>query len=282
MNGRDYGDFYRLRYCDLEGQKVSSNGVCHNTYEGEQRKEGGDENESEIKNDFDASAAWDVLHETIAKLKEGGNTALKNGHTKLAASYYDKALTYCSAAFMEYPQTTLDFIDGHQKLLTENGGNCIRWSAILKTFITTRMNLSMTLLKLSDPKCAATQALLSLRQLSPFCAAEGLVLTGRNLQNSRENEPFQTFREAKELQAKAYFRLGSAKLQSGDFKVAIRNFERCMESTKEIHPDAKPERLVVNGLNEARRLDKKKRNKRRKQFKFAFTTDDQEVNDNKK
>ena len=221
---------------------------------------------------YDASEAWDILYSTIKQLKEEGNKALKQNSVHLAARYYDKALVYCSAAFMEYPQTTLEFVTSHQKLLSKNAGHSIRWSALLKIFVSVRLNLSMTMLKpeISDPDGAYTQALLALKDLMPFCTAAGVVLTGRKLQKSRGNEPIETFKEAKELQAKAYFRLGSAKLQAGEYIPAMRTFEKCLATTKEIHPDAKADKMVLHRLAEAKRLGEKQQKRRRKKFKIAF------------
>ena len=69
---------------------------------------------------------------------------------------------------------------------------------------------------------------------------------------------------------KAYFRLGSAKLQSGDPNLAMQNFDKCLSATKEIHPDAAPDKMVLHRLAEAKRLSAKQNKRRRKKFKTAL------------
>jgi tetratricopeptide (TPR) repeat protein len=131
----------------------------------------------------------------------------------------------------------------------------------------------MTLLKDSDildTYTAYVQASLALFDLRPFTSAPGIVLTGKKLQKTREDEPIATYQAAKDLQAKAYFRLGSAKFLVGEYETAMQMFERCLAATKDIYPDRKPDRVVVNRLAESTRLFANQKKKRRKKFKSAL------------
>jgi hypothetical protein len=47
-------------------------------------------------------------------------------------------------------------------------------------------------------------------------------------------------------------------------------FERCLAATKDIYPDRKPDRVVVNRLAESTRLFANQKKKRRKKFKSAL------------
>ncbi len=253
MNDNDYKDFYLLRY---QGPRMKAKV----------------ETKKELISQDKPTEAWASLEGKIKLLKEEGNKCLKNGSVQLAANYYDKAIKYCSVIFMNYPHRALGFIKDHQKLLSMNGGHSVQWTDILKMLISTRLNLSMTMLKeeLCDPEGACTQASLALRELQPFCVHEGVVMTGRKMQKARGGEPVETFLEAKELQVKAFFRRGSAKFKAGEYTIAMRNFEQCLSAKKEIHPDAKPDKAVVHGIKESRRLMKIKKKRRRKKFKLAF------------
>ena len=262
LNKGDYESFYNLRY---QGDAVEKFEVEESSIHA---SEEGSPNTLE---------AWDCLYDTIKRLKEEGNNAFKGGCIHLAARHYDRALDYCAVAFMEYPQTTLDFVSSHQKMLSKNAGHCVRWSALLRTFISVRLNLSMVMLKpeISDPSGAQVQALLALKDLNPFCQAAGIVLTGRNLQRTRENEPDESFKEAKELQIKAYFRLGSAKLQSGEHNQAIHYLSKSLSVAKELHPAVRPDKAVIHKLSEAKRLREKEKKRRRKQLKIAFSGEEE-------
>jgi len=270
LNREEYEDFYFLRYnrthVDKETEAPLNEKDIH-------MSEGND-----AKVDFNASRAWDILHEKINTLKEEGNKALAQKSVHSAARLYDKALAYCSIAFLGYPQSNLDFLTSHQRLLSKNSGHCIRWSLLFKTYISVRLNLSMTLLKDSgnilDTDTAYAQASLALFDLRPFTSAPRIVLTGKRLQKTREDEPIETYQDAKVLEAKAYFRLGSAKLLAGQYAAAMHMFEKCLASTKDIEPDRKPDKVVVHRLAESKRLFENQKKKRRKKFKFALNGGD--------
>jgi len=222
---------------------------------------------------------WAVLKETVLTLKEGGNAALQAGNVVLAARRYDKAIQYCAAAFMLYAGgARLHFLRSKHFELLANGGHIVSWGPLLKLLVTVRLNLSMVMLRpeLSDNVGASEQAQLALNELKPFVAARGRILTGTKLEGHRDDEPGETYDEAKRLQAKAFFRLGTAQHVAGDFASAVRSFEKSMKSTKEVDPDSATEPVVVRRLAEARRENIRKKKRHRKKFKFMFTEEDLE------
>jgi tetratricopeptide (TPR) repeat protein len=207
-------------------------------------------------------------------LKEAGNDALKASLPSLAAQRYDKAINYCSIAYLEFPIGNSLFLAEHQYLMTKNSGFECRWNPLLKQLVMIRLNLSMCFLKdeLNDAKEALSQANLALRELRPFATEKGVVLTGKKLSKKRKDEPDETFKEAKTLQAKAYFRLGSAQLAATDFEEAVNSFDKSAKCSKEV--DLEVEAAVVRKLNEAKRRRKEKKEKERKKFKFMFSSKD--------
>ena len=242
---------------------------CHNQYRKDAPAAGTDHEISQYKD----SKAWDLLYDTVMVLKEGGNAALSTGKIPLAAQRYDKAIRYCSVAFLRFPKGHLSFLSSHQDVLLENGGHEVRWTPLLKALVTIRLNLSMTLLRSEAyfPALACDHAGLALQELKPFVASKGSVLTGRKLTKSREGEPEETYTEAKELQAKAYFRLGNAQIVTGDYSKAVKSLELSIKATKALKgSDAKPEAVVQRRLAEARKLNAKKRKRQREKFAFAF------------
>jgi tetratricopeptide (TPR) repeat protein len=206
--------------------------------------------------------AWSILLKTILLLKESGNDALQSNNIHLAATRYDKAIRYCSLAFLQYKPGNLDFISNHQIEMHQNAEHETNWTPLLKAFITIRLNLSMTLLKpqIADRKGAIEQATLSLDQLKPFTAAKGSVLTSTNLSSSRP-EPEKTYDDAKELQAKSYFRLGTAQNTGGDFSAAMHSFEKCAQCMRDFGRE--PEPVVARRLADAKRCAKRKKRNRR-------------------
>jgi len=220
---------------------------------------------------YSHTQAWDILYQTVTLLKEAGNEALKSSQPALAAQRYDKAINYCSIAYLNFPVGNSLFLAEHQYVISKNSGFECRWNPLLKQLIMIRLNLSMCFLKeeLKDTKEALSQANLALRALRPF-TEKGVVLTGKKLSKKRKDEPYETFKEAKTLQAKAYFRLGSAQLAATDFEEAVRSFDRSARCSKEV--DAQVEDAVVRKLNEAKRRRKEKKEKERKKFKLMFSS----------
>jgi hypothetical protein len=61
-----------------------------------------EQHDGEAQNDsYDASKSWDILYQTVMMLKNAGNEAMKASSFSLAARRYDKAIRYCSLAYME-------------------------------------------------------------------------------------------------------------------------------------------------------------------------------------
>lgn len=233
---------------------------------------------------YNDSKAWDLLFNAVMALKEGGNAALSAGKISLAAQRYDKAIRYCSIAFLRFPEAHLSFLSSHQDVLQENGGYEVRWSPLLKALVTIRLNLSMTMLRSEAyfPNLACDHARLALLELKPFATSKGSVLTGRKLDKPREGEPEATYLQAKELQSKAYFRLGNAQIVTGEYSAAVKSFDLSIKATRALKgPDAKPEAVVQRRLAEAKKLNAKKRKRQRDKFAFAFEHAGEEKNEEK-
>jgi tetratricopeptide (TPR) repeat protein len=218
--------------------------------------------------------ALNLLQETVEVLKAGGNTALKAGSVSLAARRYDLAIQYCAVAFMEFRNGEIDFLIANRREQDCNYQE-MKWSPLLKLMITARLNLSMVLLNATckEPKKAADQAMLALSQLGPFAYQRGEVRRkSKHLDVLYNNaEPDTTYEQAKELQAKAFFRLGSALLEIGEYKYAVKNFEASIKSTRQLDCEAKPEAILLRRLAEARRENEKRNKQQRKRFKAMFT-----------
>ena len=217
--------------------------------------------------------ALNLLRKTVEVLKAGGNTALKAGSVSLSARRYDLALQYCAVAFMAFPHGEIDFLNESRH---EQDGNDqeMEWSQLLKLMITIRLNLSMVLLKApcKEPKKAADQAMMALLELDPFVQQRGEVRKGgKHLDMVYNNaEPETTYEQAKELQAKAFFRLGSALLEIGEYSDAVKNFEASIKSTRHLNSEAKPEAIVLRRLAEAKGENEKRNKQQRKRFKAMF------------
>eukprot|EP00539_Tryblionella_compressa_P018691 CAMPEP_0178881094 /NCGR_PEP_ID=MMETSP0747-20121128/12820_1 /TAXON_ID=913974 /ORGANISM="Nitzschia punctata, Strain CCMP561" /LENGTH=1373 /DNA_ID=CAMNT_0020549045 /DNA_START=176 /DNA_END=4298 /DNA_ORIENTATION=+ len=194
------------------------------------------------------SAAKTILLETMTTLKEGGNAALKAGNLNLAAHRYDKAIQYGAMLYMK-----------------NRAAADSEWNPLLKTLIVTRLNLALVLLKTQfcELQVAANQANLALRDLAPFCAAD----KGGISMMSPENRE-----EILNLRSKAYFRLGSAQYEMGDFSSAIKSFEESIKSKNDLDANAKPDQLLVRRLAEAKRELSNGINDSKKKFKMAFAS----------
>jgi tetratricopeptide (TPR) repeat protein len=225
-----------------------------------------------------STRAWDILYCTVLLLKEAGNLALQKSLNCLAARYYDKAIVYCSVAYLQFPVGNCSFLAQHQIVLSENSGCECRWTSLLKTLIQIRLNMALCCLKndVNDPKAAISQAKLALKELKPFVAQKGCVLTGKKLERPRLEEPPTTYVEATALQSKAFFRLGSAQLLMGDFDAAIESFEQSIKSSNASSPDSKPDPIILRKLQEAKLTSRRHSNSERKKFKFAFSSKNDE------
>jgi hypothetical protein len=221
------------------------------------------------------------LYETAMLLKEGGNQAMNRGLLDLAARRYDKAIQYCAVAFMRY--------EARHGLSHLNKGHCrddssteaslhkiVVWSPLLKVLITSHLNMALLLLKpeFKQTSCASDQTKAALDLLDPFCHAKGkVIVVGENKRQVivKDSEPVDTFKEAKLLQAKAYFRLGCAELELGRCKPAIHGFEESMKATAATKPGSKPDSLVVRRLREAKLKLKSKKQRDRLKFERVLS-----------
>ena len=231
-----------------------------------------------------------LLYETAALLKEGGNQAVKEGHLHVAARRYDKAIQYCAVAFMHYPEgcTNLRHLTaGHHSNLAlvdsaVQGGRLpntiVIWSPLLRILITARLNLSFLLAKpeFAQPSRASDQARAALKLLLPFTRKEGKVFCGylRSRVVVNEHEPSETFRQANELQAKAYYRLGSAELDMGDYSAAMKSFEVALQRSNRAAPNKQADAILLRRLQEAKRKRKAKKKRDRQKFQRLLNSED--------
>ena len=211
--------------------------------------EDSDQGSSRDQNPVAEKPAKKILRETMETLKDSGNSALKAGNLDLAAHRYDKAIQYGALLFMKNPEKASE-----------------EWNPLLKTLIVTRLNMSLLLLKpqFNELQVASRQAQLAIKELEPFCDF-----------TSRENNITlpETKDEILKLKVKAYFRLGSAQYEMGDFHSAVKSFKESVRNTKQLSdPNAKPEQLVVRRLAEAKRELAKQKKRQRKKFKMAFSS----------
>jgi hypothetical protein len=67
---------------------------------------------------YDPAQAWDILLQTVSLLKDARNEALKSSLPFVAAQQYDKAINYCSVAYIDFQTVgTVEFLtelNGHQ------------------------------------------------------------------------------------------------------------------------------------------------------------------------
>jgi tetratricopeptide (TPR) repeat protein len=275
LNPHDYGmefspcyrDFYHENYDKMQGKmRIAPADEILSAALG-----------ADCSNGTIAKTAMDKLYNTIMLLKEGGNTALSAGNVHLAARRYDKAIRYSAVAFMWFPERNLVFVtsaearDNMQKGV--GMGFETRWTPLLKLFVTVRLNLALATLRpeIDAPTLAKEQASIALHALKPFAKNKGKVMVGRKLDKEREqDEPRQTYIDAKELEVKAYFRLGSAQSAVGDYAAAIRNFGQSIQCRKDLDPDAPSEPLILRRIAEAKKGNTRKKERQRKKFKFAF------------
>jgi WD40 repeat protein/tetratricopeptide (TPR) repeat protein len=233
-----------------------------------------------------------ILYETASLLKESGNQAVKDELLKVAARRYDKAIQYCAVAFMQYYEgmTCLKHLrEGHKVesaslkyIASIKTGEHVRsahaivsWSPLLRIMITSRLNLSLLLMKpeFSQPSRAADQARNALKILFPFTREEGKVvvmLTSGGEKNRdhvvNDTEPIDTYKEAKRLLSKAYFRLGSAEYMMGDYSAAIKSLEASLKALSETAPNSKPDALLLHRLRDAKVKSKAKKKRNRKKY----------------
>ena len=297
FNRKEYEGFHTERYLELvydekpadlsgvqdqaEVQDSRSNDAEDSKNEPRENESGSSSDDCEISHSKESSeakgaqSAYNNIFETMKLLKDAGNEALQEGYLDLAARRYDKAIRYGAVATMSFPSSTFDFALGRKKLLKENGGYHLEWGPLIRLLIVTRLNLALLFLKphFSERLHAIEQAQLALHELSPFCAKKGKVMKGNQLdQIHRDDEPQETYIDAMLLQAKAYFRLGSAQFALEDYTEAIASFEKSVSITQKAK--AKPDNLVLRRLSEAKRESRRRGKRHRKKFKFSFSSNE--------
>lgn len=214
-----------------------------------------------------------ILVETTTLLKDAGNLALQEGEFDLAAKRYDKALRYASVACMSFPTKSLEFASGREEFFSDSGGfHFLTWDQLTKLVVRTRLNLALLFLKphFSMHEEAIEQSQKALHDLAPFCCKKGSIMKGKKLTRvHKEGEPDETYIDAKALEAKAYFRLGSAQYELDDYPEAILSYEKSVQSTEATN--ANPDNLVLRRLSEAKRESRRARKRERKKFEFGFS-----------
>lgn len=220
--------------------------------------------------------ALDVLLKTILILKDGGNKAMEAGCSAIAAQRYDKAISYCSLVFLTFHVGNLTFLDVQHSSLVRHKGVALQWTPLLKAMITIRLNLSMAMQKpeLADWDSAVEQARLALQELKPFTTTPGRAVPGKITSSEEVNIPETVYIEAKELQAKAYFRLGTAQYSAKNYSGAVSSYEKSLESMRLAKPEMKPDAMVLRRLAEAKREKARKQERVRKKFKNSIHDDD--------
>jgi hypothetical protein len=222
-----------------------------------------------------------LWYTTIALLKEGGNQAYQAGLFAAAARRYDKAIQYCAVSLMSH-----NYVGGGlEHLVCPNPSNssddCAEsssssskkrhreshksttagfpvWTPLLQQLVSTRLNMALWLLRpeASDPSRAMDQAAAALQLLRPFATTKN----DNTASSSNSSSSVEDHNDIQSLQAKAFYRLGSAKLEVGNYSEAVECFEACLCG----HVGIKVDPLVSRKLQEAKRMLKmdKKRYKR--------------------
>ncbi len=130
--------------------------------------------------------------------------------------------------------------------------------------------------EVQDAKGAVTQAEQSLKELKPFASKKGVVYMGKKLASHRTDEPEETYVQAKALQAKAYFRLGSAQLVLNEYDDAVKSLECSVGCTREAN--MKVDAGLLRKLNKAKQYRNDKIERQRKKFKLMFRSSTQDDN----
>jgi len=278
FNLKDYQAFYSEHYLCLEMDEPYPAAFVLDGQECRSRRDEVAENaqtsgEERPDTDRDSDSVHDALIKTIELLKDAGNLSLQEGALDLAARRYDKALCYGSVAYMTFPSKGLLLAHDKAGMVMDSGGvPFLKWNELAQLVIRTRLNLALIFLKphFSKPQEAARQALNALNDLEPFCAQKGKIMKGEKLDKvHEESEREETYLEAKALQAKAYFRLGSAQSEMGEISDAILMYECSVLSSEQAK--AKPDRLVLQRLSEAKRETRLARKRERMKYEIGFS-----------
>lgn len=228
-----------------------------------------------------------ILEDTIVVLKNGGNEAMKQGLYYKAAERYDKAISYCAVALMPHLESdkilapfTAAFLMCGDASDFPPGAPCKIWSPLSRNYLAIRLNLSLLMLKpeFNRPSVAADEALMVLNQLGPFTTKMGAVVFPDVV--TRDKEPIETYKEAKAIQAKAYFRLGCARYELKEYAKAVKSFQSSLDcfhelqsATETTNPDAprrQPDAVLLRRLQDAKVQLKRKRERTNKKFQSAL------------
>jgi hypothetical protein len=237
-----------------------------------------EENGAELAHNagYSEDRAWKILIDTVSTLKQGGNEALRAGGPVLAAQRYDKGINYCALAFVVFACDNLQFLKTHQHKLLEQAGVNTEWTPLYKLLITLRLNLALVMEKpqIADCEGAIDQAKLALIEIKPFSKERGRVVSKHLPSNENCNVSNEVYGEAKEMEAKAYFRLGTAHMGQQDYHSAMHSLEKSVRATKELPSDdggkKSPEPVVLKRLAEAKRENARRKERYRKKLKFSL------------
>ena len=95
-----------------------------------------------------------------------------------------------------------------------------------------------------------------------------------------DNEPTETYLEAKAVEAKAYFRLGCATYELKDYAKSVKSFQSSLDCFYEIQkvsatttpgvPPRKPDAVLLRRLHDAKVQLKKKKERTNEKLRSAF------------
>ena len=279
FNLKDYQAFYSEHYPWLEMDEPSPAAFVLDVQECSRHRDevakcAQTSSEERPGSDRDADCVHNALIKTIKILKDGGNLSLQEGALDLAARRYDKALCYGSVASMTFPSKGLFVAHDRAGMVINSGGfSFLKWNELAQLVIRTRLNLALIFLMphFSKPQEASRQALNAIQDLEPFCAQKGKIMKGEKLDKVHgDSEPEEIYLEAKALQAKAYFRLGSAQSELGEISDAILSYECSINASEQAK--AKPDRLVLRRLSEAKRESRLARKRERTKYEIGFAS----------
>lgn len=232
-----------------------------------------------------------TLLETVSLLKEGGNEAVAHKLFHAAIHRYDKSIQYCSVACMRHYEGRnglkhLSELNNISMLMASVGIRHLRcvvtWSPLLRVLISSRLNLSLVLLKpeMAQISRAADQARFALQLLSPFTRKKGKIIVvidddeGQTSETTSEKEPEATYLEANALQSKAYFRLGSAEFESGNFAGATKSFAASLRSVRESTVGkVKSDAILMKRYQEAKRKNASQKKRTSNKFRKLLSND---------
>ena len=220
-----------------------------------------------------------ALYYTALICKEGGNDAMKKNMLEAAARRYDKSIQYCTVAFLTY-EGSADHVPHLTAGMSERIplDNCetskkaayvYTWCPLLRVWISCHLNLALIFLKPDLCKFqseARNQAEIALRLLAPYTRESGKVYYQTRV--LRDDEPEETYRTARQLQAKAYFRLGSAELEIGDYVNAAKSLEASIAST-----DGPVDPVIQRRLIKAKSRSQTQKKRNRRRFEVAVAGD---------